>query len=376
MRKSVDGLNKVRNEGDCDLESMVRDPEKFRGMSDVEKYEYIMTNDKSKQQWQNVLLDYHLKDNGEKVFFQVLRDYSTRVDELMKAMPLVVAFVRNKFPYMVDGGNILNESLKISDDMCRAISNIRLRSNGMEPREYDEMLRSGYYRADVCPESSDYSAYRVSSLYFFTNLAEHLDHKRFAALNMWNQGMIDHEVMKKYPCIYTGSGEDIEFPLALGARKIVMLDFDFANDPRLRENVFKNITRVTDKMPEVREDCMSFEFDFGKGKEKVEVRLESKKYGNIPFEGNREPEYDKSFVRAEQYELPDKIGMVLGALSMCHVYNDERVWDNLVDGGVAIEMPVYEKVNLNQVGYTQEYYDYLDGARVMVLKKKKVNCNL
>ncbi|MFA4930767.1 MAG: hypothetical protein WC570_02770 [Patescibacteria group bacterium] len=85
-----------------------------------------------------------------------------------------------------------------------------------------------------------------------------------------------------YPALYIGSDVDLEFPLILQAKKIVMLDPCFSGQQKINEVVHKANTHSQGdlKIKHVSpwHTHLGFVFDFGQGREKVTVDMISQKY--------------------------------------------------------------------------------------------------
>lgn len=94
--------------------------------------------------------------------------------------------------------------------------------------------------------------------------------------------IIDKSNISHYPLLYIGSNLDLEFPLILQAKKIVMLDPCFSNEENIGKILQKVITYDSEQ-PEINRFSswhtrISFYFDFGRGAEKVHVDLVAKTY--------------------------------------------------------------------------------------------------
>lgn len=103
------------------------------------------------------------------------------------------------------------------------------------------------------------------------------DVKKGIALEAAEKGLISKEVLQGHSLTYIGSGTDIEYPLALGARIITMVDPIFA-DPKAQEEVLEKVKRLISKTPVVSGKILNFQFDFGEGQEEVTVKLVAKSY--------------------------------------------------------------------------------------------------
>ncbi|MEI7792274.1 MAG: hypothetical protein WCI57_02195 [Candidatus Berkelbacteria bacterium] len=134
------------------------------------------------------------------------------------------------------------------------------------------------------------------------------------------------DVLKKYPTLYLGSGTDIEYPLALGSREIIMVDYIFI-DREAVDQIIEKVKDITGHEPEIKDDEIRFIFDFGEGEEEVIVKLIAKNYS---------PDQQAP----EAFTSPEKIGMILtfvplGPMGMIVTGDDLK--SKVVPGGVILE---------------------------------------
>jgi len=94
--------------------------------------------------------------------------------------------------------------------------------------------------------------------------------KRAFVVDIRTDKLIDEEILKKYPTVYVGARKDIEFPLCLGSRNIMMVDPEL-RDPAIRTEVEDRISKIITHQPEWVGDGLQFKFDFGQGEEDVLV---------------------------------------------------------------------------------------------------------
>jgi hypothetical protein len=160
---------------------------------------------------------------------------------------------------------------------------------------------------------------------------ERAEQKRGIVSEIIRKNVISEEILKNFPIVYLGSGSDINYPLAIGGRNIVLVDMA-VSDENNRHGVLRRLSEVFDSEisnPDGNE--FSFSFDFGDGPEEVLVSLESGMYA--PMNEEQVAEYG-------EYVLPDKVGAILtfvlnSPLGFIKI-NDEAL-SHLVDGGVIIE---------------------------------------
>lgn len=139
--------------------------------------------------------------------------------------------------------------------------------------------------------------------------------------------MIDQNIVQNYPTVYLGSGIDIEYPLVLGSRKIILVDPVF-RDSKIRGIVIGRIAELTGEQPsKVLESTHSFTFDFGNGREEATVTFEQEPYSSVE--------------EVSKYKIPENIGMILCFLSTTgltrgHNLDAQSVRDKLVPGGMIL----------------------------------------
>lgn len=153
--------------------------------------------------------------------------------------------------------------------------------------------------------------------------------KRHVALAVQEQRLISDDALKHFPCVYIGSGGDIEYPLAIGARKIVLVD-PACGLPRFRERILERIEDLTGERIASDATPLQFAFDFGSGSEAVTLELFAGEY--VRDRSEEDPDMPL-------YKLPEKIGSILlfaaqgpsGRVSV-----DELMRERLVPGGAIL----------------------------------------
>ncbi|MBI4250119.1 hypothetical protein HY622_00835 [Candidatus Uhrbacteria bacterium] len=98
--------------------------------------------------------------------------------------------------------------------------------------------------------------------------------KRAFVVDIRTDKLIDEEIFKKYPTVYVGARKDIEFPLCLGSRTIMMVDPEL-HDPKICTEVEDRISKIITHQPEWVGDGLRFKFDFGQGEEDVLITFHS-----------------------------------------------------------------------------------------------------
>jgi hypothetical protein len=137
-------------------------------------------------------------------------------------------------------------------------------------------------------------------------------------------GLISEGILKNFSTVYIGSGVDIEYPLALGARKIEMVDPLFEDQKAVDYIIEKLSSLLGKEITQDEEGVLNVLFDFGDGPETLSIRLVSKPY-HQEISGLEKPK--------EMYLLPDKIGLIL--LFASYVDPDKNMESHIVeDGGI------------------------------------------
>ncbi|MBU0648179.1 hypothetical protein KJ855_03285 [Patescibacteria group bacterium] len=105
-------------------------------------------------------------------------------------------------------------------------------------------------------------------------------HKIKLCLNLTEH--IENTSINKFPALYIGSNLDLEFPLLLQARKIIMIDpchKDKKNISLLINKAQQYDPKNTDyKEISPKHSNLQFDFDFGRGKERAKVDIFAEKY--------------------------------------------------------------------------------------------------
>ena len=156
--------------------------------------------------------------------------------------------------------------------------------------------------------------------------------KRGVVLELVKKDLLTTEILQTHPLVYIGSGLDVEYPLALGGRHIIMVDPIFS-DPQSEEEIIKKIKKIIER--EVNKGFLTgqinFTFDFGVGVEPVIVQLVPKMYERDDNGG----------------VIPDQAGAIV--LYASHgpsgrVEIDDSMRLKLIDGGIILsEVKVIKK---------------------------------
>ena len=168
--------------------------------------------------------------------------------------------------------------------------------------------------------------------------------KQENVLEIREKGLLDQKILKTAPLLYVASGTDIEYPLTLGAREVIMLDPIFAT--RRFVETLKDRIKVLcgSEVAEEPTGVFRFPFDFGEGAEEVVVRVDPREYGDKTEEAR-----DHLGNPRNLFTPPAKIGMFLVFQGTDPTVDTESM-DRLVPGGYILS-------NRGLEAYTKELFD-------------------
>lgn len=178
-----------------------------------------------------------------------------------------------------------------------------------------------------------------------------IEHKKRIVRELRNRNLFSPEIQRNYPLVYVASGLDIEYPLLLGGRKVILVDPIFANED--------SVTRLTERIKgltnsQVRQERkkLVFEFDFGEGKEEVNVTVEGVFYSEagrkaeldflskVPKPTDWQPEEELESKQEElgYFQPPKQIGMILGFRTSpdAAIDSNQVAMAGLVRGGIIL----------------------------------------
>lgn len=146
-----------------------------------------------------------------------------------------------------------------------------------------------------------------------------INHKKRSVKEITEEALLSPEIMKSGATIYVASGTDIAYPLLIGARKIVMVD-PILQDDKTKQEIINRITAIINQPPEIIDNRLEFQFDFGNGDENVSVILQAAVYGSEKTYGRLVPsEKDQELERQE-------------FLSKLHKYEQQGLLDRIIAG--------------------------------------------
>lgn len=140
--------------------------------------------------------------------------------------------------------------------------------------------------------------------------------------------VVTPELLKSHPLVYIGSGSDVEYPLVLGARDIVLIDPVFRS-PDAAGTIAARVEQLTSVQPHIEENTISFEFEFEQGKpEPVCVTLIPESYPVHEAETERVLPPDAGYIVLFASKSIDTV-----------VRPDEYMLQRLAPGGAIIDGP-------------------------------------
>lgn len=153
------------------------------------------------------------------------------------------------------------------------------------------------------------------------------------------------QILRDFPLIYIGAGVDIEYPLSLGSRRIVMVD-PILKEPIRIQNIRQKISVLAAGDFSEDKAGFHFSFDYGQGDESVIVSVDPRAYVGInsePIEG------------VERFVPPEKIGAILVFQSEDPSKDYDTVL-RIVPGGVILSNRWLES-------FVNEYFEANRGSR-------------
>ena len=144
--------------------------------------------------------------------------------------------------------------------------------------------------------------------------------------------------LKHYPLVYCGSGTDVDYPLLMGGRHVIMLDPTFGEKYNSFSEVLNRVALIVDPAtPTVKDKTISFQFDFGSGLEDVCVECVPAVLGDFADDAQFKEYCQNVFGSTDfvQYTPPDKIAVLMEYASGQAVGSRQResLHEHVVTGG-------------------------------------------
>ena len=199
----------------------------------------------------------------------------------------------------------------------------------MTERESSHLSQAPFERgaSELLPTPDLQAAYAAISAETLPR-APAIEHKKALVSEIRTRGHLSEEILRRYPVVYVGSATDVEYPLALGCRNLVLVD-PALREPEARDSLVRRISKVIGEQPTQRSEReLDFAFDFGAGDEQVRVRLEPTLY---------HPSSEEAAQRWGRFAPPKEIGMILGYQTEgVQVDEEHAAMERLVPGGYVL----------------------------------------
>ncbi|MEA3355310.1 MAG: hypothetical protein U9Q63_02370 [Patescibacteria group bacterium] len=184
--------------------------------------------------------------------------------------------------------------------------------------------------------------------------------KKLIVKEIWEKDFINLEILRQYTAVYFASGNDIEYPLCLGARKLMLVDPKFKYNTDVQE-VINKINQITEEEVRVIEEegnpIVEFQFDFGKGQEKVSVEFSPTFYAaKLVKESHKRATdllgsgSDHGQQKYDTFNISEPIGLLMGFRSHgVRAEQAQNVVNQVVPGGYVLTdtqcdlMPLFSK---------------------------------
>lgn len=144
--------------------------------------------------------------------------------------------------------------------------------------------------------------------------------------------LLSEELLQTSPTVYLASGDDIDYPLALGARNIELVDPAFAN-PKAIESLERRLSRILGKTIKLdNKGSILVEFDYGKGLKNISIRVSPKFYIQEEQMGVRKTD--------TSYNLPKEVGLVILFASQGpngSIQHDREIEQRIIAGGAILD---------------------------------------
>ena len=158
--------------------------------------------------------------------------------------------------------------------------------------------------------------------------------KKLYVLDFLEKHIADENLLKNFETIYIGSGDDLEYPLCLGARKIIMLDPSL-KEPTLLQELRKKIEKISDNNYKEDKNHFYFKFNFNGNEENVVITLDTRIYTK---------EEDAYVPKTDHFIPTYNVGAIIAFQSIDPTQNNETI-KKLHSGGFILTNKTLEKFN-------------------------------
>ncbi len=184
--------------------------------------------------------------------------------------------------------------------------------------------------------------------------------KREIVLQTKENNIMSREILSRGTAVYIGSGDDIEYPLLLGARDITLVDSGTESPERFIEVVLKKINDIGGKEITIKESTISFKIIESEEAVPVTVHLERKNIAGFP--GND--------TETEDYVAPQNISLLLSFNSGGDADKNISLINGIIPGGYIVPDRIGRSdEEMRELGFTAKYFSSDKIKKMKVFQK-------
>ena len=156
-------------------------------------------------------------------------------------------------------------------------------------------------------------------------------HKQEVLHELRGRKLLDETLLRQFPAIYVGSGIDFEYPVLMGARRVMLVD-PILSDEKARQTLIQRVGQVVPVTETERE--VHFEIDFESGKtEAVILEIHPEIYGGLPDM----PHMKNQAAHFASFQTDEPIALLLGFRTEgMDIDTDFKIMEQIVPGGIVL----------------------------------------
>ncbi len=155
-------------------------------------------------------------------------------------------------------------------------------------------------------------------------------HKQRILFELRERKLIDENLLRQAPAVYAGSGIDFEYPVLMGARRVIMVDPIFS-DERARADLINRISQIAEVTEASEELCFEVSFD-SEEKEIVTLLIRPEIFGNPTL-----PHVEAERNRFQSFSFEGSISLLLGFRTEgADIDTDPTILGHMLPGGVVL----------------------------------------
>ncbi len=156
-------------------------------------------------------------------------------------------------------------------------------------------------------------------------------HKQRTLRELRERKLLDETLLRKAPAVYVGSGFDFEYPVLMGARRVMLVD-PILSDERARKLLIERVEQISPVTETAGEVHFEMEFEPGE-KETVTLEIRPEMYGGLPTM----PHTVALTERFESFQTDEPISLLLGFRTEgMDIDTDPKMMDQIAPGGIVI----------------------------------------